>query len=521
VISPRLKVNRYLKGTSLALGVMMALGVSVQARAVTTTRIASGLNSPLYVTMPTGDFNRLFIVEQHGRIRILKNGALLDSAFLNVDPISVCCNERGLLGLAFHPNYAHNGFFYINYIDLNGNTVIARYHVSADPDIADPASGVTLKTYTQPETNHKGGCLVFGPDGMLYAGAGDGGGANDQHGTIGNGQKPDTYLGKILRLDVDAGPPYVPADNPFVGTVDTFPEIWDLGMRNPWRFSFDRLTNAMYIGDVGQDTMEEIDYEPPGSTGGRNYGWRCMEGTLCTGMTGCTCNAPNLTLPINTYFHTGGNCNSITGGYVYRGCALPELYGDYFYAEYCNGHIWSFRYDGVSKTDSTEWTTTLAPGGGLSIASISSFGQDNYGELYICDYADGEVYKIVPNSYADCDSNRVDDSCQIAMGISADVNSNGIPDACEVVCACACAHDPACDGVTDILDVATTINVAFRGAAAITDGDCPAERTDVDCTGTTDILDVTHIINVAFRGGAVGTEFCIPCNCHPFPVGCP
>lgn len=495
-------------------------GQPASADAATTVRVASGLSSPIFVTQAPGDTSRLFIVEQRGRIRILQHGVILDSAFLNVDPISVCCNERGLLGLAFHPEYPSNGYFYVNYTDLSGNTVIARYSVTGNPNIANPASALTIKTYTQPETNHNGGCMAFGTDGMLYIASGDGGGSNDQHGTIGNGQNVNTLLGKILRLDVDTTSPYVPADNPFVGVAGTRAEIWAYGLRNPWRFSFDRLTGDMYMADVGQDAFEEINFEPDSAVGGRNYGWRCMEGTQCTGMSGCTCNAPSLTLPIHVYAHAVG-CNSVTGGYVYRGCAIPELYGHYFFAEYCNGTIWSFRYDGANLTDFTDRTAELVPGGGLSIDRIPSFGEDHLGELYICDYGGGvvgagELFKIVPDSYADCDSNFVSDSCEIAFGLKPDVNLNGIPDGCEVICSCPCADDPNCDGTkVDVLDVSETINVAFRGSAETVDPECFSERTDLDCDGTTTILDVVRVVNVAFRGVSMATEFCAACDCSP------
>ena len=489
-------------------------------------QVVAGLSSPLFITQAPGDTSRFFIMEQRGRIKVLLDGVILDSAFLNVDPISSCCNERGLLGLAFHPNYQSNGFFYVNYTNLSGNTVIERYTVSGDPDIANPASGLVIKTFTQPEANHNGGCLNFGPDGMLYVASGDGGGSNDNHGTIGNGQNLNTLLGKFLRLDVDTTSPYVPADNPFVGVASTRGEIWSYGWRNPWRFSFDKLTGDMYVGDVGQDAREEIDFEPDSAVGGRNYGWRCMEGTSCTGLSGCTCNGPTLRLPINEYPHVE-NCHSITGGYVYRGCAIPELYGQYFFAEYCSGEIWSFRYDGATKTDSTEWTTVLDPPAGFEINNIPSFGQDHLGELYICEYGGGAIgagaiYKIVPDSFVDCDSNLVSDSCEIVYGLKPDANANWIPDGCEFICDCPCAGDPNCDAViANVQDVVATVNIAFRGATETTDPSCSTERTDLDCDGVTSVTDVVRIVNVAFRGGNPAVEFCIPCNCNPNPPGCP
>ncbi len=510
-----------------ALAAIFALSTgALGAYAAQAVPVVSGLSSPLFITQAPGDTARFFIMEQRGRIKVLLNGEILDSAFLNVDPLSACCNERGLLGLAFHPDYQSNGFFYINYTNTTGNTVIARYAVSGDPNIANPASAVIIKTYTQPEPNHNGGCLNFGPDGMLYVSSGDGGGSNDQHGTIGNGQDLNTMLGKILRLDVDIASPYVPPDNPFVGVPNTRGEIWTYGWRNPWRFSFDKLTGDMYVGDVGQDAREELNFEPDSAVGGRNYGWRCMEGTACTDLSGCTCNGPTLRLPIHEYTHTV-NCHSITGGYVYRGCAIPELYGQYFYAEYCSGEMWSFRYDGANKTDSIEWTEILDPAGGFEIGNIPSFGQDHLGELYICEYGSGVVgqgaiYKIVPDAFADCDTNLVSDSCEIVFGMKPDVNANWIPDGCEFICDCPCANDPVCDAViSNVQDVVVTVNVAFRGFAETVDPLCATERTDVNCDGVTSVTDVVRIVNVAFRGTDPVTEYCVPCDCDPSPAGCP
>ncbi|MEW5700884.1 MAG: PQQ-dependent sugar dehydrogenase [Candidatus Zixiibacteriota bacterium] len=503
----RLESVRHVMGILAGVTVLLAFAATSMA-AVTTVRIASGLNRPVYLCAPPGDYHRLFVVEQDGMIRIIKDGALLSGAFLDVSAISSCCGERGLLGLAFHPQYAQNGYFYVNYTNNSGSTVIARYSVSADPDSADPAGALILKTIAQPESNHNGGCLQFGPDGKLYVGMGDGGGANDQHGTIGNGQNPGTLLGKLLRLDVDIAAPYVPVDNPYVGVVDTLPEIWAFGLRNPWRFGFDRLNGNLYIADVGQSAREEVDFQPAASAGGENYGWRCMEGTICTGMTGCTCNAPRLTLPIHEYTHSDG-C-SITGGYVYRGCAIAELAGTYVFADYCAGTIWSFQYDGVTKSNFQDRTAELDPPGTPAISQVTSFGEDAYGELYILDYFDGEAYKIVPAAFADCDSNHIADSCQINRGVSADTNSNGVPDGCESACLCPCHGDPLCDGVPNVSDVVLVVSAAFRGAAPITDPGCPhVDRCDINCDCVTTVQDVVGMVNRAFRGDA--TPFCDPC----------
>lgn len=369
------------------------------AEASHTVSVASGLTRPVLVTAPRGDTTRIFVVEQRngstGAIRILRGGSLLTRPFLSVSGVATG-NEQGLLGLAFHPNYSSNGYFYVNFTrGSDGATVIERFHVSSDPDSADAISGQTVLTIPQPFANHNGGNLAFGNDGYLYIGMGDGGSGNDPgH----RAQSDTTLLGKILRIDIDSAFPYaIPPTNPWATSPTVRHEIWAKGVRNPWRWSFDRLTHDLYIGDVGQDAWEEIDIQPANSPGGQNYGWRCMEGLNCTGLSDCICNDPSLTLPIYNYSHGGGKC-SITGGYVYRGCADPGLQGTYFFADFCSNQIWSFRFVNDTITQFQERTAELAPGGGLSITSISSFGEDAFGELYICDLNGGEVFKIVPDS---------------------------------------------------------------------------------------------------------------------------
>ncbi len=426
---------------------------------IDSTRIVGGLAFPIYVTQSPGDNVRLFIVEKPGRIRIfnLQTQAMNGVSFLDIDALvgggSSTNDERGLLGLAFHPNYQSNGFFYVNYTNNSGNTVIARYTVSANPDLADSGSALTLKTITQPETNHNGGCLQFGPDGMLYVGMGDGGGANDQHGSIGNGQNTGTLLGKMLRLDVDIATPYIPTDNPFVGPGNPLDEIWASGLRNPWRFSFDRLTGDLFIADVGQNAVEEINFQAGSSAGGENYGWRCMEGNNCTGLSGCTCNAVSLTDPIHTYGHscsTGGF--SITGGYVYRGCAMPGLQGTYFFADYVCDKIWSFKYNGSSVSNLTLRTSEISPSiEGHTLADFSSFGEDNDGEIYIVDQGsgtNGEVFKIIPAvTGPDCNGNSVADSCDVAHGLGTDCNTNALLDSCDILAGT--SFDCDLDGIPD------------------------------------------------------------------------
>jgi glucose/arabinose dehydrogenase len=410
----------------------------VAAQNMKAVRVGVGVASPTYVCSPPGDTHRLFVCEQFtAKVRIIKDGVLLPTAFLDIAG-NTTGSEQGLLGLAFHPNYAINGFFYVNYTNGSGQPLIVRYHCpSGSPDVADPGSATTIYgPITHPQSNHNGGCLQFGPDGMLYLGMGDGGNFNDQgtgHAAGGNAQSPSTPLGKMLRFDVDIPAPYIPSSNPYFGAGDPLDEIWDFGMRNPFRFSFDRSLGDMYIGDVGQDTREEIDFEKAPSSGAFNYGWRCMEGFGCTGLTGCTCNAPSLTLPIEDYANAGSQC-AVIGGYIYRGCAIPLLTGTYFYADYCAARIWSFTYDSVTNTKgpTIERTSQLAPGGGLSIGSISSFGEDAMGEILICDYSGGEIFKIINlDPFTDCNTNQIPDNCDIAFGNSPDNNANGIPDECE------------------------------------------------------------------------------------------
>jgi len=332
--------------------------------------IISGLERPVDL-QPNGS-GRLFVIEKAGRIRIIENGQLLGEPFLNIeDRVNDSFNEMGLLGLAFHPNYAQNGYFFVNYTGSGGDTFISRFQVSGDPNIANPSSEVNLLHVNQPFPNHNGGSLAFGPDGYLYAGLGDGGAAGDP---FGNGQKTDTLLGKILRLDVDSAEPFaVPTDNPFGN------EIWAYGLRNPWRISFDVLTGDLYIGDVGQGTYEEIDYLPVGSTGGTNFGWDFREGLHEYDGTALA----GLTDPIAEYSHAEGGC-SVTGGYVYRG-SMPEWNGVYLYGDYCTGYVWGV----INSMDG--WQSQLLFD---TDARITSFGQDETGEVYLVSDG-GEVYKLV------------------------------------------------------------------------------------------------------------------------------
>ena len=359
--------------------------------------VASGFDAPLFVAAPAGDRERLFVLEQNtARVYVIKNGVTLPTPFLNLDSFAGQFNERGLLGLAFHPQYAQNGHFYVNFTDLNGDTVVARFQVLAgDPDRADPASGASILFLDQPRANHNGGMLAFGPrDGYLYVGMGDGGGSGDPDNNAQNGQ---SLLGKMLRLDVDGGFPYaIPADNPFVNDPSFRDEIWSYGWRNPWRFSFDRLNGDLYAGDVGQFDWEEIDYQPGSSAGGENYGWRVTEGRHCFNpSTGC--NPAGITPPVHEYGHNAGQC--IIGGYAYRGGAIPGLAGTYLFGDYVSGRIWSFRMYGRQKLEFLERTDELNPGGAL-VQSLSSFGEDADAEIYLTDLSDGEIYRVVADLMA-------------------------------------------------------------------------------------------------------------------------
>jgi cysteine-rich repeat protein len=369
----------------------------VPGTALTTVLVASGLAAPVHVAAPRLDPTRLFVVEQAGRVRVIRDGVLLPDAFLDVARKVSCCGEQGLLSIAFHPDYAANGRFFIFYTNTDGDEVVARYRVSPDLDRADDTSEEILITVPDFAANHNGGQLAFGPDGHLYVGIGDGGGGGDPQET---GQDLTRLLGKLLRLDVDVDvAPYyaVPPTNPFVGHTDARGEIWAYGLRNPWRFGFDRATGDLYVGDVGQGSWEEIDAQPAASAGGENYGWDVFEAWHCyeptPPATGCPSPPTGFTMPVLEYDH-GEGC-SVTGGFVYRGCAMPDLRGTYFYADYCTAFIRTFR--GVSGGDAVETadrTAELAPGMGLSIDSPTSFGEDARGELYIADYG-GEIFKIV------------------------------------------------------------------------------------------------------------------------------
>jgi glucose/arabinose dehydrogenase len=364
---------------------------------------APDVDQPLYVTAPPSDFQRLFIVQKTGQIRVRTAGGTF-STFLDLSALVGLGSEHGLLGLAFHPAYAANGWLYVYYTNPAFDSVVARYTVSAaNPNVADPASALVVLTVTQPFSGHKAGCLQFGPDGYLYVALGDGGSSNDP---LNNAQNLGSKLGKILRIDVDnpaGGLNYgIPPTNPYVGPGASLDEIWASGFRNPWRFSFDRLTGDLWIGDVGQDSREEIDFQPAtdasGAHGGRNYGWRCREGSVCTGLANCRCVSPVFTNPLYDYSSAlPAQETSVIGGYVYRGCAIPQLRGHYVFGDHGSGRIWTLTTSGTS-VNVVDRTADLDPPGPAIIPSVDSFGEDAQGEVYVCCIEADSVWKIVPTT---------------------------------------------------------------------------------------------------------------------------
>jgi glucose/arabinose dehydrogenase len=378
-----------MRAAALLVLAVFAAGPLAAQPAISLAPVAQGLGRIVAVTHAGDGSGRLFVTLQTGQILILEAGAVLPTPFLDISALISGSGEQGLLSVAFHPRYRENGFFYVNYTDLAGDTVVARYSVSAtNPDRADPASARVILTQDQPFTNHNGGQLQFGLDGRLFIGLGDGGGANDPQG---NGQNRGTLLGKLLRIDVDAGDPYaIPADNPFVSDPGTRPEIWALGLRNPWRFTFDRVTGDLFVADVGQSSREEVDFEPAGSPGGRNYGWVDMEGSICRLPAG---GCDGFTAPVLEYDH-GQGC-SITGGYRYRGLRFPSLAGFYLYGDYCSGRIWGARELEGSWTSWQLLDTDLP---------ITTFGEDEEGTPYVAGN-DGRLFRVEAAAFVKGDVN--------------------------------------------------------------------------------------------------------------------
>lgn len=358
---------------------------------VSFTPLLSGLNRSSHLTNAADGTNRLFLVEQAGYIRIIQGGALLPTPFLDIDARVSCCGERGLLSVAFPPDYASKQHFYVYYTDNSGSIQLSRFRVTgANPNVADASSEQKLLTIPHPgQTNHNGGQLAFGPDGYLYMFTGDGGGGGDPYE---NSQNIEALLGKALRLDVESNPGsasyQIPPTNPFVG-VPGRDELWAYGLRNPWRASFDRATGELYIADVGQNAWEEVDVQPAASAGGENYGWDCYEGNHPYELVGCSTTPSDYVWPVTEYSHAGGNC-SITGGYVYRGSSYPALTGIYFYTDYCTPTLRALRRAGPA------WESTTL--GNIPAGNPVSFGEDEAGDLYVLTQGSGgasTIYRIV------------------------------------------------------------------------------------------------------------------------------
>lgn len=478
-----MQLNRICRPRELGISLTVFAGLAAcsarpaGAAPMTAVRLATGLARPVSAASAPGDAGRLFLVEQAGIIRILDlaSNTVLPTPFLDIDAsvVDVLLNgeERGLLGLAFHPNYSSNGYFYVNYVNTSNVTVIARFQVSSDPNVANAASELPLLTYAQPFSNHNGGWMGFGPnDGYLYISSGDGGSGCDP------GQRAqditDQRLGKILRIDVDGddfpGDPQrnyrIPPTNPFVGAAGD-DEIWAYGLRNPWRCSFDRLTGDLYIADVGQIGLEEVNFQPASGAGGVNYGWDCREGNACANtvsaqqcagsVNGCSCTeTPGLTDPIHVYPRTSGV--SITGGYVYRGCRIPGMGGHYFFADWGAARIWTFAYTGSGTVPPENVVLRSGQTGGTGeivhtsvINQIASFAEDAGGELYIIDRgggADGQVFKIVPLHDGPGDINADGVVDLIDAGALVDVLLGIEPDDPALVCRCDVNGDGQRDG---------------------------------------------------------------------------
>jgi uncharacterized protein (TIGR03437 family) len=417
------------------------LAVQLEGQEIQFTQVASGIAAPTDIQNAGDGSGRLFVVRQNGIVRVLRDGVLLPAPFLDITSKTRGEGERGLLGLAFPPGFAQSGRFYVNYTDLSGDTVIAQYRVSSNPDLADPASEIVLLRIDQPFANHNGGQLRFGPDGYLWIGMGDGGSAGDPRGYA---QNLGSLLGKMLRVDVESDPGRVriPPDNPFVNTPGAGAEIWAYGLRNPWRFSFDRLTRDLWIGDVGQNEYEEVHFAPASSRGGENYGWNIMEGLHCFR---AGCSQSGLVLPVAEYSH-GEGC-SVTGGFAYRGNASPGLRGTYVYGDYCSGVIW-----GVSRQGSGWLVRRLAASG----FEISTFGEDEAGELYVANASNGTIHRINGSPAPSIVAAGVVNAASFVSGLSpgslSTVFAAGVMDSEGVVAA---SQVPL---ATSLADVAVTVN---------------------------------------------------------------
>lgn len=460
-------------------------------------RLVGALNYPLYVTHAPGDPYHLYIVERPGRIRIydLREGST--TLFLDINPrviggdSSNLSFDGGLLGLAFHPGYQANGYFYVHYVDLNRDDRISRFTRLAS-GAADPDSELNIALLDYPvNVGHRGGWLGFSPiDGFLYLTLGDGSNGNDSSGLS---QRNDDPWGSVLRIDVDGadgpGGLYgIPAANPFVGAHPGMDEVWAWGLRNPWRASFDRATGDLWIGDVGQSQREEINLQLAGAAGGANYGWPCFEGDVAYFTTGvCDPLPPGMTVPLYAYAHGAGSAVcSVTGGYVYRGAAIPELVGAYCFGDYCTGQMWSLRASPEGApgfTDLTEWTSELVADAG-AVEHIVSFGEDAFGELYIVDFSqtDGEIFRVVPAAgYEDCNANNVADASELAAGLLDDSDGDGIPDPCDPN---SCGGDANGDGIVNFDDI----------SAVIANWLSAGPQGDADASGQVNFEDISAVI---------------------------
>lgn len=377
----------------LALLAGISTAQTVSPVGIALQKVASRFSAPLGILFPADGSKRMFVVEQAGRIRIVESGGVLSPPFLDIKAKIRHDASRGLMGLVFHPAYTTTGRFFVYYTDKQGGLSIVEYRVSSDPRRADASSAKLILRIPHPKTpGHYGGQMAFGPDGLLYIATGDGGGVGDPANTA---QDLTTLLGKMLRIDVDHGDPYaIPEGNPFAGGDPKDDPIWAYGLRNPWRFSFDRKTGDLFIADVGERCVEEVNFQRAGSAGGQNYGWKIMEGDRCFNPDTSTCveipgcDRSGLTMPIITCRRPGElECRSITGGYSYRGRAIPELKGQYIYGDFCTGEIWSAR------RERGKWTSTLLLD---TRFLITTFGEDQSGEIYLTAAATGDVYRIVP-----------------------------------------------------------------------------------------------------------------------------
>ncbi len=527
-------------GTSLHRSVLSAVCASLvsaapaTAQVIKSTLVADGLSRPVLVTAPPEDYRRIFILEQHtGNIRIVKDGVLLEEPFLTVPGLNKS-NEEGLLGLAFHPEYNENGRFYVSYSTGFQLSRIAEYTVSSDPDSAMANSQHPILTQLQPYWNHNGGQILFGPnDGYLYVGFGDGGSGGDPENRA---QNPTTWIGKMIRIDVDGQDPgkeyAVPADNPWTlandPNDDVLDEIWAFGLRNPWRWCFDRLTGDMVIADVGQNAWEEINYRPAHATGGVNYCWSYKEGTTIFDETdSCAVGAP--IDPIFEYPHSGpapSGC-SITGGHVYRGPSIPSMQGRYFFGDFCSGQIHSIQITGGAATDLQEHTGELDPPGSASLSLIVSFGEDALGEMYICDLG-GSVYRIDPVIPApDADEDTIPDSvdnCPNTANVDQfDLDGDGMGDACDPdddndtvddeldncpVLANTDQADGDSDGVGDACDLCPN---TIPGAIIDADG-CTPVPADLDHDGDVDLDDFGELQCCLSGSGVVPAPGCEEAN---------